>query len=180
MALLTPTMPGSPVGPARQLTTLALDIVVGVVALPALLVLEALTLQALPQDARNLADWGNNLLSVAPCLFWLAALVALARRGRTPACVLTRWRWVDAAGQPAPWGPLASLSFWFAAAPVLFASLLFGEELCLSGQVPIGWPPTFANYGPGIGAACLMIVAIALPPYLHFRRQPAYVKPASR
>jgi len=105
MALLTPTMPGSPVGPARQLTTLALDIVVGVVALPALLVLEALTLQALPQDARNLADWGNNLLSVAPCLFWLAALVALARRGRTPACVLTRWRWVDAAGQPAPWGP---------------------------------------------------------------------------
>ncbi len=171
MALSTPTMPGAPVGPAPRLATPALDAVVGLVALPALWVLEALALQALPQDSRNFADWVNNIFSVAPCLLWLAVLLALARRGQTPACIVTRWRWVDAMGKPVPWGPLGSLSFWFAAAPVLFAVLILGEGLCLAGQSPIGWPPPFANYGPGIGAACLMVVAIALPPYLRFRRQ---------
>jgi len=173
MALPTLTTPGAPVGPARQFAAIALDAAVGLVALPALWVLEALALQALPQDARNFADWVNNILLVAPCLIWLAVLVALARRGQTPACILTRWRWVDAAGQPASWGPLGSLSFWLMAAPVLFASLMLGEDLCLTGQGHIGWPPPFAHYGPGIGAACLMVVVIALPPYLHFRRQPA-------
>jgi len=173
MALSTPTMPGAPGGPVRRLTTMALDAVVGLIALPALWVLEALALQALPQDSRNFADWVNNILSVGPCLLWLAVLVALARRGQTPACVVTRWRWVDAVGKPASWGPLGSLSFWLTAAPVLFVSLLFGEGLCLAGQSPIGWPPPFANYGPGIGAACLMIVAIALPPYLRFHHQSA-------
>ncbi len=171
MVLSTPTMSGAPVGPAPRLATMALDAVVGLVALPALWVLEALALQALPQDSRNFADWANNILSVAPCLLWLAILVALARRGQTPACLLTRCRWVDAAGKPVSWGPLGSLSFWLAAAPGLFVSLVLGEGLCLAGQSPIGWPPPFANYGPGIGAACLMVVAIALPPYLHFRRQ---------
>ncbi len=172
MALSTPTMPGAPVGPSRRLATLTLDAIVGVVALPALWVLEALALQTLPQDARNFADWVNNILLVAPCLLWLTVLVVLARRGQTPACIVMR-RWVDAVGQPVSWGPLGGLSFWLAAAPVLFVTLMLGEGLCLTGQGHIGWPPPFANYGPGIGAACLMVVAIALPPYLHFRRQPA-------
>ena len=60
MALLTPTTPGLPAGPARRLTTMALDAVVGLVALPALWMLEALALQALPQDSRNFADWVNR------------------------------------------------------------------------------------------------------------------------
>ncbi len=175
MALPTPTMPGSPVGPARRLTTIALDAVVGVVALPALWLMEALALQ--PLRLMYMPVWANNTLSALPCLLWLMALAALARRGRTPASALTRRRWVDDAGKPVSWRPLGSLSFWIAAAPVLFVSILFAEDLCLAGLDWSwnGWPPPFENFGPGLWAACFMIVAIALPPYLRFRQHPAYI-----
>ena len=179
MALATPTMPVAPVGPARRLATIVLDAVVGVVALPALWLMEAVlqVLHLVPTDV-----WVNNVLTALPCLLWLAILMALARRGRTPASIMTRQRWVDAAGMPVSWGPLGSLSFWIAAAPVLFTSLLFAEDLCLAGPGWSwgGWPPPFENYGPGIGAACLMIVVIALPPYVRFHRQADCVRPTPR
>jgi hypothetical protein len=108
--------------------------------------------------------------------------MALARRGQTPASAVMRRRWIDAGGQPASWGPLGSLSFWTAAAPVLFTSLLFAEDLYLAGPDLSwgGWPLPFENVGLGIGAASLMIVAIALPQYVHSRRQAACVRLAPR
>ena len=175
-----PARSGLPVGLFGRITTMVLDAVMGVIALPTLWALESLALSVLFQDGSNFAGWTYDTLSVAPCLLWLAVLLVRARRGRTPASIVTRRRWVDAAGQPASWGPLGSLSFWLAAWPTLFVLLLFGEELCLTGQAPIGWPPTFANYGPGLVAACLMIVAIAAPPYLRCRRLAALFVPARR
>ena len=168
---------GSPAGIPCRLTILALDSVVGIVALPILWLMEGLALQFLPLDSTYWYVSVGNALLESTCLLWLAVVVALARRGQTPASVVIRRRWVDVTGKPASWGPLGSLSFWIGAAPALFASLLFGEDLCLAGPEWSwgGWPPPFENYGPGIAAACLMILGIALPPYLRFRRQTAYV-----
>ncbi len=178
MALATPTMPAVPVGPARRLATIALDAIVGVVALPALWLMEVLALQVLRLD--SMAVWASRALALAPCLLWLTILLALARRGRTPVSVIMRQRWVDSAGKAVSWRPLGSLSFWIAAAPVLYTLIMFGEYLYTGGMAPfMGWTDPISDSMLYIGTTCFAIVAIALPPYLRFRRQPAYVSRAA-
>ncbi len=178
MALHTPTTLGPLVGPGRRLITIALDVVVGVVALPAFWVMEALALDFfLPLVSASMTAWMANALSIVPCLIWLMILVALARRGQTPASIVTRQRWVDATGKPLSWGPLGSIAFWIAATPVLFMVVEFCENFFLLGAA-YSWDllPPFANINAGVQAACLMIIAIALPPYLRFRRQSVCVR----
>lgn len=169
MALSTQTMPSAPVGPARRLITITLDVALGVVVPVAVMSIGA-TLQFLNLLPMNI--WVSDALVVFACLLWLTVLVALARRGRTPASVLTRQRWLDAAGGRASWRPLGSLSFWIAALPSLYTLIMFGEYLYTGGFAPfMGWKNPISDSMVYIGAACLMVVAIALPPYLRFRRQ---------
>ncbi len=174
-----PARSGSPAGLIGWITTLILNAVAGVIVLPVLWLLEGALqyLRLIPADV-----WVTNALSALPCLLWLAALLALARRGRTPASLVMRRRWGDAAGKPVRWRPLGSLSFWLAAWPALFMALLFGEDLCVGWPDSSwnGWPPPFENYGLGLMTACLMTVAIALPPYLRCRRLAASFGPARR
>lgn len=168
--------PGVLVGPIGRVATAILDVAVGVVAPLALMLVEALAVQFL--GLIPLDTWVDNALVGLSCLLWLAALLALARRGRTPASLVMRRCWVDGTGQSVSWGPLGGVAFWLAALPALFTLITFGENLLIVGQAN-AWNllPPFANIPAGGEAAGILIVAIALPPYLRFRRQAAYVRP---
>ncbi len=140
---------------------------------------EAVALQGLRLSSAD--AWIGSALTLAPCLLWLAALVALARRGRTPVSILTRLRWTRPTGEPASWRPCGSLSFWVAAFPALYALIMFGEYLYTGGAAPfIGWSDPISDDALYIGTACLAVVALAVPPYLRFRRQPACARRAAQ
>jgi hypothetical protein len=175
--------PGA-LGPAARGVQAAVDAVVGFVALPLLWTLEALALSLLPPDARNLPPVLYNALLVLPCLVWLGALAMLARRGRTPACVVLGRRWIDEQGAPSLWGPLGSLSFWLAAATTLYVIGIFWEDWGMVGRVMLSWPPVFAEDGSslafGLAGAGLMVLGVALPLYRRGRQRAGVVSVTMR
>jgi len=173
-----PMMRVAPAGPARRFATTTLDALLGFLALPVFWLTEALAWQALCLAPMDL--WTGRITTLAPCLLWLAALTALARRGRTPVSILTRLRWTLPAGRPASWRPCGSLSFWVAAFPALYTLIMFGEYLYTGGMAPfMGWTDPISDSLLYIGTTCLAIVALAVPPYLRFRRQPACARCAA-